>query len=92
LDTVRLTASTRLSSAALQAEILFETFNAPAIYLARQPVLAALSAGRASAIVIDMGHTATRVAPVYDGYVLNSESSAAGLRRVADWMRACPDA
>ena len=56
-----------------QAEIMFETFGVPALFLARQPLLAALSVGRASAIVVDIGYTATRVAPVYDGYVIQSE-------------------
>lgn len=52
------------------AEIMFEKFNAPALYLARSPTLGAFSAGRASAIVVDIGASCTRVTPVYDGYVL----------------------
>ena len=60
------------------AEVMFESFGVPALYLARQPVLGALSVGRASAIVVDLGHTATRVAPVYDGHVIQSEGAARG--------------
>ena len=56
-----------------QAEIMFETFDVPAMYLARQPVLAAFSTGRGSAVVVDLGHSCTRVSAVYDGYVINSE-------------------
>lgn len=56
----------------LQAELMFEVFNVPAMYLARAPTLGALSIGRASAIVVDLGHDATQVTPVYDGYVINS--------------------
>jgi actin-like protein 6A len=52
------------------AEIMFEKFNVPALFLARSAVLGAFSAGRASAIVVDMGASCTRVTPVYDGYVL----------------------
>lgn len=55
----------------LQAELVFEKFGAPAWYTARAPVLGAFSAGRASAVVIDIGGGSTRVTPVYDGYVLS---------------------
>lgn len=65
----------RSLSLALQLEILFETFHAPAVYLAKTPMLAACSVGRASAIVVDVGASCTRVSPVYDGYVLSSERS-----------------
>ncbi len=56
----------------LQAEILFETFNVPALYLARSPVLGAFSLGVSTGVVVDIGASCTRVTPVYDGYVLNS--------------------
>eukprot|EP00158_Paraphelidium_tribonemae_P010118 Partr_v1_DN34257_c0_g1_i1_m43736 putative Actin-like len=52
------------------AEIMFETFDVPAMYLARQPQLAAFSTGRASGIVVDLGHACTRVTPLYDGYII----------------------
>ena len=39
-------------------------------------MLGALSVGRASAIVVDLGHGSTSVAPVYDGYVINSVGNA----------------
>lgn len=52
------------------AEVMFETFRVPALYLARAPVLSAFSVGRATALVIDVGAASTRVSPVYDGYVL----------------------
>ena len=55
------------------AEIMFESFGVPALYMARQPMLGALCVGRASGIVVDLGYTATRVAPVYDGHVIQSE-------------------
>ena len=53
------------------AEILFEGHGVPFLYLARAPVCQAFSAGRASAIVVDIGASATRVTPVVDGYALN---------------------
>jgi len=55
------------------AELLFESFRAPAMYLARSPVLSAFSMGRSSAVVVDIGACGTRVTPVHDGYILNSE-------------------
>jgi hypothetical protein len=54
---------------------MFETFDVPAMYLARQPQLAAFSTGRASGIVVDLGHACTRVTPLYDGYIIQSEWS-----------------
>lgn len=61
------------------AELLFETLGAPAVYLARAPVLAAFSMGRSSAVVVDIGASATRTTPVHDGYVLTSEAPRARL-------------
>lgn len=63
--------ATRSPALSLQAELMFEKYGAPAWYSARSPVLGAFSVGRASAVVIDIGAGSTRVAPVYDGYVLN---------------------
>jgi len=54
------------------AEVMFETFDVPALYLARQPMLAAFSTGRASGIVVDLGHSCTRVTALYDGYIVQS--------------------
>ena len=53
------------------AELMFESHGVPFLYLARAPVCQAFSAGRASAIVVDIGASATRVTPVVDGYALN---------------------
>jgi actin-like protein 6A len=58
------------------AEIMFERFNAPAVFLAKTAFLAATSVGRSSAIVVDVGASCSRVTPVYDGYVMTSEGRA----------------
>lgn len=42
----------------------------PAIYLARSPVMSAFSAGRHSALVIDLGGEGTRITPVHDGLIV----------------------
>jgi len=40
-------------------EILFEKFNIPAFFVAKNPVLACYANGRASGIVLDAGATHT---------------------------------
>jgi actin-like protein 6A len=52
------------------AEIAFERFGVPAIFLAKSAVLQAFSVGRSSALIVDIGAQTTRVSPVSDGYVL----------------------
>ncbi|KAK1152611.1 actin-3-like [Acipenser oxyrinchus oxyrinchus] len=52
------------------AEVLFETFDCPGIYVAYQSVLAVYSYGLTSGLVVDCGAGATRTVPVSDGYNL----------------------
>ena len=40
----------------------------PALFLAKSAVLGAFSAGRGTALVLDIGHGGSRVVPVIDGY------------------------
>jgi actin-like protein 6A len=54
------------------AELMFEAFDVPALYLGRQPMLAAFSTGRSSGIVVDLGHSCTRVTALYDGIYMTS--------------------
>ncbi|KAL8733924.1 MAG: hypothetical protein Q9181_003399 [Wetmoreana brouardii] len=51
-------------------EIAMENWGAPAFWLARSGVLSAFSAGKASALVIDIGASSTCVTPVHDGMML----------------------
>jgi hypothetical protein len=51
-------------------DLMFQRYNVPAVYLAKSAVLQAFSDGRASAVVVDMGASCTRVTPVVDGYAL----------------------
>ncbi|VUZ98315.1 actin-related protein, putative [Plasmodium vivax] len=55
-------------------EILFETFNIPAVYFAKKAKLTAFSLGRSNALVIDIGGSSLNVTPVYEGYVLQRNS------------------
>jgi len=51
-------------------QIMFETFNAPAIYVAIQAVLSLYSSGRCSGIVMDCGDGVSHTVPVYEGFAL----------------------
>jgi len=62
------------------AEVMFETFNVPGLYIAVQAVLALCAAklsgkaedARVTGTVIDSGDGVTHVIPVVDGYVIGS--------------------
>ncbi|KAI9834995.1 MAG: hypothetical protein M1819_002718 [Sarea resinae] len=51
-------------------EIAIESFGCPAFWLGRNGVLSAFAAGKASALVIDVGASNVSVTPVHDGLVL----------------------
>lgn len=51
-------------------QIMFETFDAPAIYIASQAVLALYASGRTTGVVLDSGEGVTHVVPIYEGYGL----------------------
>ncbi|XP_009963704.3 actin-like protein 7B [Tyto alba] len=54
------------------AEMMFEGFHVPAIHLAYQSHLSMYSYGRTSALVVESGHGASHVVPIYEGYVIRS--------------------
>jgi actin-related protein len=49
-------------------QIMFETFNVPAMFLSPQTELALYASGRTAGFVVDVGHGHTNVAAVYEGY------------------------
>lgn len=51
-------------------ELAMESWGCPAFWLARNSVLAAFAAGKASALVIDVGATTISVTPIHDGLIL----------------------
>ncbi|CAN4115502.1 unnamed protein product [Withania somnifera] len=49
---------------------MFERYQVPALFLAKNAVLTSFASGRATSLVVDSGGGLTTVAPVHDGYVL----------------------
>ncbi|MFX1255344.1 MAG: actin, cytoplasmic 2 [Promethearchaeota archaeon] len=56
-------------------EILFETFNIPALYISNQSVLALYASGRTTGVVVDIGGDVTTIVPIYEGFPINQAIS-----------------
>lgn len=64
------------------AEVAMESWGSPALWLSRTPVLAAFAAGKATALVLDVGGANASVTAIHDGMVLKrsiQKSPIAGL-------------
>lgn len=52
------------------AEVFFETFNVPAMYVQIQAILSLYASGRTTGVVLDSGDGVTNAVPVYQGFAL----------------------
>eukprot|EP01094_Clydonella_sp_ATCC50884_P007084 TRINITY_DN1625_c0_g3_i1.p1 TRINITY_DN1625_c0_g3~~TRINITY_DN1625_c0_g3_i1.p1 ORF type:complete len:290 (+),score=82.00 TRINITY_DN1625_c0_g3_i1:95-871(+) len=51
-------------------QIMFETFNCPAIYVVASAVLSLYASGRVTGLVLDSGDDVTHTVPIYEGYLV----------------------
>ncbi|KAJ7165866.1 actin 2 [Mycena filopes] len=51
-------------------QIMFETFDVPAFYVAIEAVLSLYASGRGSGIVLDSGDGVTHTVPIFEGFVV----------------------
>nr|CAI5836970.1 unnamed protein product [Callosobruchus analis] len=63
------------------AELMFEKYNVPAVYLAKNASLAAFANGRPTCLVVDSGATHTSAVPVHDGVCTDSSCGKISSRR-----------
>ena len=53
------------------AEIMFETFNVPALYIATQAILSLYASGRTTGCVLDIGDGVSHIVPIFEGFALS---------------------
>ena len=58
------------SNREMAAQILFETFNVPAMYTSIQAVLSLYASGRTTGVVLDAGDGVSHAVPVYQGFTV----------------------
>jgi len=52
-------------------QIMFENFNAPAVYVIAQTVISLYASGRTTGCVLDSGDSVTHAVPIYEGWALS---------------------
>eukprot|EP01133_Synstelium_polycarpum_P018246 gene18246-21831_t len=72
------------------AEIMFEKYHTPALFLSKNAVLTSFASCKASSLVLDSGGGMTSIVPVHDGYVIKNaivKSNLAGNRLTEEYYR-----
>lgn len=54
------------------AQVMFESFQVPALYVKMQAVLALLATGQTTGMAVDCGDGVTHTVPVFEGYAVDS--------------------
>ena len=52
------------------AELFFENFNVPALFISIQAVLSLYASGRTTGVVLDSGDGVTHAVPIYEGFAM----------------------
>jgi len=54
------------------AQIFFETFNVPALFVSMQAVLSLYASGKVTGVVLDCGDGVTQAVPIYEGFAISN--------------------
>ncbi|KAM9319816.1 actin-1-like [Gastrophryne carolinensis] len=73
----------------IMAEVMFEKFKVPALYVASEPTMALYAYGRISGILLDIGAGVTYAHPTYDGYQITHAEKRQNLggRDITNYLR-----
>lgn len=77
------------SNRAEMAEIFFENYNVPALFIGQQAALGLSAFGKTTGLVVDSGDGVTQVVPIYEGYAIEKgiERINLGGRDITEYFR-----